>query len=202
MPSGVYPRPKTRVPGGPLTDRQQEILDFIGAFRREHRYTPTVRDIADHFDVHIHATALVLSSLRAKGRLSKPNGCGRGMAILGPSGGVTCPHCDREIEDPSVPPNQPWPGAPPLTQRQEEILRSFRGHMIRFGYTPSLRNVMEETGIGSPNGMMCHVKSLAKKGRISRAGTLARSIVVLPAPGSADCPVCRRPLPVEDEDAP
>jgi repressor LexA len=46
-----------------ITDRQQEIVNFIGDYIKKHTYSPSVRDIARHFEIspkgaHDHITAL------------------------------------------------------------------------------------------------------------------------------------------------
>jgi repressor LexA len=46
-----------------LTDRQREVLTFIVKFIDSHTYPPTIREIADHFEIsikgaHDHVTAL------------------------------------------------------------------------------------------------------------------------------------------------
>ncbi len=57
----------------PLTPRQREILAYIIAFTRERDYSPSYREIAEHF--HLSSTATVaehIETLKTKGHL-RPN---------------------------------------------------------------------------------------------------------------------------------
>lgn len=53
---------------------------------------------------------------------------------------------------------------PPLTGRQAEILQVLTRFVAAKGYGPSIRDIAREMGIKSPNGVMCHVRALRKKG--------------------------------------
>ena len=44
------------------------------------------------------------------------------------------------------------------------------------GYGPTVREIGNEFGIRSPNGVMCHLKALEKKGLIIREAHMARAI--------------------------
>jgi len=67
-----------------LTQRQREVLDYIGEFQRNRGFPPAVRDIAKHFHlvsaagVHKHIKALV-----RKGFLAKENFLSRSLRVLG-----------------------------------------------------------------------------------------------------------------------
>jgi SOS-response transcriptional repressor LexA len=59
------------MPSTSLTRRQQEVLQFILAFRAEHGHSPTLEEMARHFglsrtSIHEHCDQLI-----AKGRLSR-----------------------------------------------------------------------------------------------------------------------------------
>jgi len=55
-----------------------------------------------------------------------------------------------------------------LTTRQKEIYHFIRKHIEMKGFPPAIRDICEEFGISSPNGVMCHLKALQKKGFINR----------------------------------
>ena len=65
-----------------LTRRQKEIFDFVKEFIAEHRYSPSVRDIASHFSltsaggVHKH-----LKNLKEKGYISLEKNTSRSIRI-------------------------------------------------------------------------------------------------------------------------
>lgn len=55
-----------------------------------------------------------------------------------------------------------------ITPRQNEILFFIRDKIVERGYPPSIREIGEAFSIVSPNGVMCHLKALEKKGFIER----------------------------------
>jgi repressor LexA len=63
-----------------------------------------------------------------------------------------------------------------LTERQREIYEFIRGKIEARGYGPTVREIGENFGIKSPNGVMCHLKALEKKGLILREDHAARAI--------------------------
>jgi SOS-response transcriptional repressor LexA len=67
----------------------------------------------------------------------------------------------------------------PLTDRQREAFDIVVRHIRAEGRPPSIREVMCEMGMKSPNGAVNLLKPLAKKGWISTGGGRQRSIRVL-----------------------
>ena len=63
-----------------------------------------------------------------------------------------------------------------LTQRQQEIYDFIRQKIESRGYGPTVREIGLGFGIKSPNGVMCHLKALEKKGLILREEHAARAI--------------------------
>src|SRR5437899_10089158 len=57
---------------------------------------------------------------------------------------------------------------PTITKRQHEILDFIRDKIENRGFPPSIREIGEAFKIASPNGVMCHLKALEKKGFIER----------------------------------
>ena len=57
---------------------------------------------------------------------------------------------------------------PTITKRQHEILDFIRDKIENRGFPPSIREIGEAFQIASPNGVMCHLKALEKKGYIER----------------------------------
>lgn len=58
--------------------------------------------------------------------------------------------------------------SPTITKRQHEILDFIRDKIENRGFPPSIREIGEAFQIASPNGVMCHLKALEKKGYIER----------------------------------
>lgn len=78
---------------------------------------------------------------------------------------------------------------PILTQRQQEIFEFLKEKILKRGYGPTVREIGAQFGIRSPNGVMCHLKALERKGLISREAHMSRAIQL------SDQPVSRSALP-------
>ena len=65
-----------------------------------------------------------------------------------------------------------------LTRRQREILDFINRKIETRGFPPTIRDIGTAFDIKSPNGVMCHLKALEKKGFIARQGKSARAIQV------------------------
>ena len=63
-----------------------------------------------------------------------------------------------------------------LTQRQRRIFDFIRGEIDSNGNAPTIREIADEMGFASPNGVMCHLHALEKKGLINRGSFKSRSI--------------------------
>jgi repressor LexA len=63
-----------------------------------------------------------------------------------------------------------------LTERQREIYDFIKDKIEGRGYGPTVREIGVAFDIKSPNGVMCHLKALEKKGLIIREGFAARAI--------------------------
>jgi repressor LexA len=64
----------------------------------------------------------------------------------------------------------------PLTERQEAILCHIARHIDRYGFQPSIREIGEQFRIRSPNGVVCHLKAMERKGYLSLNSMTARGI--------------------------
>ena len=63
-----------------------------------------------------------------------------------------------------------------LTDRQRAIYDFIRDLIVRRGYGPTVREIAKRFGIRSPNGVMCHLRALERKGLIRRDANKARAI--------------------------
>jgi repressor LexA len=70
---------------------------------------------------------------------------------------------------------------PDLTTRQREVFEFIRSLITGRGYGPTVREIGEEFNISSPNGVMCHLKALEKKGLITREPNMSRAIQIAEA---------------------
>ncbi|HIA20768.1 MAG TPA: repressor LexA [Planctomycetaceae bacterium] len=65
-----------------------------------------------------------------------------------------------------------------LTSRQREVFELIREMITNRGYGPTVREIGDHFGIRSPNGVMCHLKALEKKGFIYRSPNKSRAIEI------------------------
>lgn len=63
-----------------------------------------------------------------------------------------------------------------LTKRQASVYDFIRDKIVNRGYGPTVREIGERFDISSPNGVMCHLKALEKKGMIRRSPNKSRAI--------------------------
>ena len=69
-----------------------------------------------------------------------------------------------------------------LTPRQREIYGFIRDKIQIRGFPPTVREIGDRFEIKSPNGVMCHLKALQKKGLIHRDPKMSRAIQLLDEP--------------------
>lgn len=65
-----------------------------------------------------------------------------------------------------------------LTKRQQRIFDFIRNKIEDSGYGPTIREIADEMKYRSPNGVICHLTALQKKGLITRTSHKSRSIVL------------------------
>lgn len=63
-----------------------------------------------------------------------------------------------------------------LTKRQKAVFMFIREKIDGRGYGPTVREIADKFDIASPNGVMCHLKALEKKGLITREPNMSRAI--------------------------
>ncbi len=71
---------------------------------------------------------------------------------------------------------------PALTSRQKEIYEFLKDKIRNRGYGPTVREIGTHFGIRSPNGVMCHLKALERKGLITRESHMSRAIQLSESP--------------------
>lgn len=65
-----------------------------------------------------------------------------------------------------------------LTKKQQVVFDFIRSRIEEEGYGPTIREIADEMGFSSPNGVICHLTALEKKGLIHRSSHKSRSIVL------------------------
>ena len=68
-----------------------------------------------------------------------------------------------------------------LTDRQQNVYDMIRELIVKRGYGPTVREIGEHFGIKSPNGVMCHLRALERKGLIRRSPNKSRAIELMHA---------------------
>ncbi|MCP4888290.1 MAG: transcriptional repressor LexA [Rubripirellula sp.] len=63
-----------------------------------------------------------------------------------------------------------------MTDRQQNVYEMIRALIVKRGYGPTVREIGEHFGIKSPNGVMCHLRALERKGLIRRSPNKSRAI--------------------------
>lgn len=63
-----------------------------------------------------------------------------------------------------------------LTARQQQVYDFIRGKIVARGFGPTVREIGDFLKISSPNGVVCHLKALEKKGMINRLANKSRAI--------------------------
>ncbi|HUG17853.1 MAG TPA: transcriptional repressor LexA [Planctomycetaceae bacterium] len=71
---------------------------------------------------------------------------------------------------------------PSLTARQKMIYDFIKDKIVNRGYGPTVREIGNEFGIRSPNGVMCHLKALERKKLITREPHMSRAIQLTEQP--------------------
>ena len=69
-----------------------------------------------------------------------------------------------------------------MTDRQQSVYEFIREKIRNRGYGPTVREIGLQFGIRSPNGVVCHLKALEKKGLISREPNMSRAIQLAAEP--------------------
>lgn len=66
-----------------------------------------------------------------------------------------------------------------LTKRQQQVYDFILQKIQSRGYGPTVREIGSEFNIKSPNGVMCHLQALVRKGLITREPNMSRAITVV-----------------------
>ncbi|MBU0517401.1 transcriptional repressor LexA [bacterium] len=69
----------------PLTDRQREVLDFIGSHVADRGYPPSIREIGKEFDIKsTNGVRGILQALERKGEIRRSPQLSRGIELIHP----------------------------------------------------------------------------------------------------------------------
>lgn len=62
------------------------------------------------------------------------------------------------------------------TLRQREVMRAIRAHQVARGFPITIRELGDQLGINSTNGVNAHLKSLEHQGLVSREPRRSRTL--------------------------
>lgn len=79
----------------------------------------------------------------------------------------------------------------PITPRQQEVLDYIVQCCREDRRPPTFRQIMDNFGMKSPNGVTCNLKALVKKGYLAHYGD-GKSRAYVPAAREDRCPCCGR----------
>jgi repressor LexA len=65
-----------------------------------------------------------------------------------------------------------------LTSKQQRIYDFILSTIQERGFPPTIRDICKQFDIKSPNGVMCHLRALQKKGKIKRDENISRGITI------------------------
>ncbi|MDR0487175.1 MAG: transcriptional repressor LexA, partial [Treponema sp.] len=65
-----------------ITERQKEVISFITKYKKEHPYSPFVREIADHFSISVKAAYDRITALKRKGYIKFADKRPRTMELM------------------------------------------------------------------------------------------------------------------------
>ncbi len=63
-----------------------------------------------------------------------------------------------------------------LTERQKQILRYIENLIVEKGHSPTIREIGEQFGISSTNGVRAHLAALVKKGYLKKSDYISRGL--------------------------
>jgi len=69
-----------------------------------------------------------------------------------------------------------------LTEKQHAIYTFIKQEIVEQRLSPTVREIAEQFGIRSSNGVMCHLRALERKGWIKRDHYLSRGITLIAEP--------------------
>lgn len=151
-----------------ITDRQREVLAWISHYTVTNGKKPTARQVCRAFASRwINGADSILAQLEGKGCVTWRERSQKQVPI---QSSRIFRKTAKSMPEESAKPE-------PLTDRQQEVLTVIREHLRMYG--PSVREIGKELGIFSPNGVLCHLKSLERKGYIRRSKKIARGIEVV-----------------------
>ena len=65
-----------------------------------------------------------------------------------------------------------------LTKRQKQVLKCIEEYQEKHGFSPSIRDLCEMTGLRSSSSVHAHLKKLEENGYIERMRECARAIIL------------------------
>lgn len=101
--------------------------------------------------------------------------------------------------------SEPPVGGDRLTDPQRNVMDFFRRFYVYHGIPPTIREIGDRFEIKSPNGVVCHLTALVRKGFLKKAGEGQKgkrglSHAYVPVVPEGHCFCCSQPLPNPPEE--
>jgi repressor LexA len=153
-----------------LTARQKEVLAFIKSYIGAHSYPPTIRELADHFEISVKGAHDHVTALKKKGFLRQADKRSRTMELIKPQGS----------EDPNGVVEIPIlgtvaAGLPILSEENYEGAITFHKSMLKKGRVYFAMKVRGESMIGA--GINSGDIAVIEKTEFVRNGEIAMVVV-------------------------
>jgi repressor LexA len=153
-----------------LTARQKEVLAFIKSFIGAHSYPPTIRELADYFEISVKGAHDHVIALRKKGFLRQTDKRSRTMELIRPQGSEDP---NGVIEIPIL--GTVAAGLPILSEENFEGTITFHRSMLKKGRTYFAMKVRGESMIGA--GINSGDIAIIEKTEFVRNGEIAMVVV-------------------------
>jgi len=157
-----------------LTDRQKAVLAFIAAHIKEHSYSPSMREIAEHFKISMKGAHDHVTALRKKNCLEQNGRCPRTLKLTQvEEGGSEMDPQNSLMEIPIV--GTVAAGVPILSEENWEGTVTLHQSMLKRNKTYFALNVRGDSmsGVGIMDGDL----AIIEKQELVRNGEIAVAVV-------------------------
>ncbi|MDR0654866.1 MAG: transcriptional repressor LexA [Treponema sp.] len=153
-----------------LTVRQKEVLAFIKSYIGTHSYPPTIRELAEYFEISVKGAHDHVTALKKKGFLRQAGRRSRTIELIRPQGGEDP---NGVIEIPIL--GTVAAGLPILSEENFEGTLIFHRSMLKKGRTYFAMKVRGESMIGA--GINSGDMAIIEKTEFVRNGEIAMVVL-------------------------
>jgi len=155
-----------------LTDRQRQVLSFIADHVKKHSYSPSIREIAEHFGISMKGAHDHIAALRRKNCLEQNGRCPRTLKLI-PDENAEEQAADLLLEIPIV--GTVAAGVPILAEENWEGTLTLHRSMLKKTGTHFALRVRGDSMSGA--GIMDGDMAVIEKQDVVRNGEIAVAVV-------------------------